>query len=426
MSKTGESFATARRQVLKSAPSDHSHSAPYLHFPGNIPSSTALRILLANEGVRAPHSGAPFSEAMVFGIAGGIGAGVFAFRYEKEDISTFFIAGRHLWQDDLEYLEKAAARFGARVEARETGGVKKAAVDLHELLTKNRAVIAWVDQGSLPYRSMPDMWGGGGYHVITVYGIDEASSHAAIGDLTAAPIDLDLDSLAQARARIKKQKNRLFSISAGEVTDLETLVVKGLQACVEGLTKGRSSSFTLESFAKLSDDLTKGGKDGWPQKFPRGHNLWRGLTSMYDFIEHYGTGGGLFRPIFSDFLEEASEALADEGLSKLAQDYAELGEGWTELGRTALPDSGPLGRARVLLDRKADGYFVHAESGAEEYSKVWQELESLEKEVDENFPLGEAEVSDLLGKLSERVEDLHQREAEALSELVRVAKRLAG
>jgi hypothetical protein len=38
--------------------------------------------------------------------------GVFAFHYEKENFSTFFVAGRHLWQDDVAYTKAACERVG--------------------------------------------------------------------------------------------------------------------------------------------------------------------------------------------------------------------------------------------------------------------------------------------------------------------------
>lgn len=111
MAKTGERYAAARRQILHAEPEALDQPKhPFNHFAGSVPVATALRTLLAHAGVRAPHTGQPFSEAMLFGIGGGIGAGVFAFHYTKEDFSSFFIAGRHLWQDDQAWLERALER----------------------------------------------------------------------------------------------------------------------------------------------------------------------------------------------------------------------------------------------------------------------------------------------------------------------------
>src|SRR5262245_15749582 len=112
MEKTGERYTTARRHIIRHAALAPSDPAAHWHMPGNIPAATALRIILAQAGVRAPHTGEPFSESMLFGIAGGIGVGVFSFFYEREDVATFFIAGRHQWHDDLAYLNDALARLG--------------------------------------------------------------------------------------------------------------------------------------------------------------------------------------------------------------------------------------------------------------------------------------------------------------------------
>src|SRR5918996_2349571 len=112
MMKTGESYATARRHIVRQPAQPSADPATQWHFPGNVSATTALRILLAHAGVRAAHDGAPYSEAMLFGIAGGIGIGVFSFFYEKEGFASFYIAGRHLWQDDEQYFRAACTRFG--------------------------------------------------------------------------------------------------------------------------------------------------------------------------------------------------------------------------------------------------------------------------------------------------------------------------
>ncbi len=202
MAKTGERYAAARRQVLGENVAPAAPSVP-AHFPGSVPAASALRISLAAAGVRAPHTGQPLTEAMVFGLAGGVGAGVFSFYYEKEDFASFFLAGRHLWQDDLGYLMRAGERLGLAPVAREEGGAKAAAAALRQMLEEHGPLIAWVDAAHLPHRAMPETWSGGAYHVITIYEAD--GDTALMGDLTDAPIPIDAGALADARARIKKR-----------------------------------------------------------------------------------------------------------------------------------------------------------------------------------------------------------------------------
>src|SRR5689334_22754792 len=79
MDKTGESYTTARRHVLREAGKLPAEGPARWHLPGNIPATTALRVLLTAAGVRDPRTGEPISEAMLFGIAGGVGIGVAAF-----------------------------------------------------------------------------------------------------------------------------------------------------------------------------------------------------------------------------------------------------------------------------------------------------------------------------------------------------------
>ena len=425
MLKTGESYGSARRNVLRQGAPSPASSTESPHFAGNVPAATALRTLLAHRGVRAPHTGQPFSEAMVFGVAGGIGAGVFAFRYEKEDFSSFFVAGRHRWEDDLSYLQHAASRFGMETQIQEATGAKKGLLQLQELVQAGGPVIAWVDMANLPYRGMPEHWSGGGYHVIVVYAVDAAQGQASVGDLVDSPITVSLEELAVARARIGKQKHRLLGLTGEPAPiDLGAAIQDGLRACQAGLTKGRSSNFTLEGFQNWGEQLVATGKEGWPAKFPPGRNLWRGLTSILDFTEHYGTGGGLTRPLFSDFLQEASQALERPDLAELAELYSELGVAWSALAEAALPDEvAPLRQAKELLRHKSELFLSEGAGGRGSYVEIWARLDQLAEEAAESFPLSLPEIQPLLQGLSDRVGELYRLETQAATALDQAARR---
>ena len=423
MAKTGESYATARRHVVRDvSPSPSPEPSPAApHLPGNVPATTCLRILLDAGGVRAPHTREPFTEAMLYGVAGGIGVGVFSFLYEKEDFASFYVAGRHLWWDDLAYLRGGCARLGAEPVVREAGGARAAERQLSGLLESHGPCVAWVDMAHLPHRAMPEAWSGGGYHAITVYAVDEAAGTALIGDLTDAPIAVSLKDLAAARGRIKKQKHRLLALaSPPRVDDLAALVRGGLAACREGLTGEKRANFRLDALRTWGERLRgSGGTESWERVYPRGHRLWTGLTSVTSFVEHYGTGGGLGRPLFAEFLEEAAAATGAAGLRELAERYGALGREWTALAEAALPDEVPaLARAKALLARKAE---LAAEGApVEEVRAVWDRLEELKREAGEAFPLTEAECGELRASLAERVLALHVGEVTAHAEMGRV------
>jgi hypothetical protein len=191
MQKTGESYAAARRQIVQQvapSPLQSQGLRQFPHFPGIVPAAAGLRVLFTHAGILAPHTGQPLSEPMVFGIAGGIGAGVFAFHYAKEDFSSFFVAGRHLWQDDVAYTRSACERVGLVPVVTESSGAKSAEKQLLAALDAG-PVLAWVDMAHLPHRELPKVFSGMVYHLVTVYDADSASGTARIGDLSDEPIE---------------------------------------------------------------------------------------------------------------------------------------------------------------------------------------------------------------------------------------------
>jgi hypothetical protein len=421
MGKTGESYTTARRQIIRQVaqPSD-STGTPH-HFPGSIPAAAALRALLSQAGIRNPRTGAPLSEAMVFGIAGGIGAGVFAFYYAKEDFSSFFIAGRHLWQDDLGWTREALTRFGLTPVVKESAGVKPAERQLRELLQTGRPVMAWLDAAGLPHRAMPAKFSGGAYHVVTIHAIDDAAATALVGDLADDPVAVPLPDLAQARGRIKKFKNRVLAVDrAPGSPDLGPLVRRGIGACIDALTTCKMKNFRLDAFAHWAEQLD-GSKaaDSWERMFPPGHRLYQGLWSITEYIEHYGTGGGLSRPMFAEFLEEAGTALSDPALTAIAARYAELGRGWTALAEAALPARVPaLAETRALLARRSE-HRAEGGGGTAEVAACWKALDEQAARLKHKFPLDAAASTALRRDLKQRVLALHAGEVEALDMLRR-------
>jgi hypothetical protein len=427
MQKTGESYTTARRHVLKQQPTSAAPTPvdPALrwHFPGNVPATTALRILLSHAGVRHPRTGQPFSEALLFVLAGGIGVGMFTFFYEKENFASFFLAGRHSWFDDLAYCRDASTRFGLQPHVQESTGRKSANQQLQDALAKGSPCIAWVDMAMLPHRAMPAEMQGGGYHVVTAYKLDD--DHVIIGDLTDEPITIATADFAAARERIKKQKNRLLTVDpfTGKL-DLVKLVHDGLRACAQGLVEAKMGSikmnFRLDALKAWAERLHQSkDKESWERIFASPGNFWQALMWLYTCIECYGTGGGLCRTIFADGLIEAGDALGDPQLHALAQRYAELGRQWSALAEAALPADVPLfAEARELLTRRAE--LLHAGGPAETIREVWSQLGTLQERAATNFPLSAPDAVALRASLQERVRALYDGEVAAQQALLGV------
>lgn len=421
MSKTGESYSTARRQLIGDPIVVAAQPTSSPHFAGSIPGPTAFRIALAAAGVPDPRSRRPLSEAMAFGIAGGIGIGTFSFVYEKADVATFYITGRHLFLDDCEYLRNGARRLGIEPVVVESTSAKKGAAALPQMLEEHGPCIAWVDSASVPHRAMPDRCQGGGYHIVTVYSIDD--DQALIGDMTDAPVAISLDDLNAARGRIKKFKNRLMYLPRpAKKVDLKPALLEGLTACCDGMQGQYGgwkalSSFSLNGLQQWGDQLAGSStKDSWERRFTPGGRLWEGLISIYDNIEHYGTGGGLCRPMFATCLHESADLLKGNQWRSLAEQYATLGEHWSHLAGLALPDDVPLCRqAKELYIQKAE--LINSGGSPDEVRVIWAELEQLAQQARHQFPLSPADCADLRATLQEQVLALHRDEVAACDAL---------
>jgi len=414
MKKTGERYAAARRHVVGSQATSTHPDSP--HLPGSISLPAALRVLLTHAGITA-RGGEPLSEALALGLAGGIGAGVFAFHYAQENFSSFYVAGGHLWHDNVACLTTACSRLGLKPIIKEFGGAGPAEKGLAEL-TRTGPAIAWVDMGHLPHRGMPPSWSGGGYHLVTVYRA-EPGGDALIGDLADDPVALPTRALTEARGRIKKDKFRILALAAPTgAPDLPEALSQGLAACGEGLRKGRIRNFTVDSFASWADALHgTTGKESWERIFPPGPRLWRGLTSIHEYIEHYGTGGGLMRPLFAETLHQAATMLKRPALARLGDAYASLGEQWSALADAALPTGVPaFDEARQLFARKSE-HVLSGPDGAEGALEVWTRLEALGARSQTAFPLSDAESAALRRELQRRVREIHAEEARLAAQL---------
>ena len=74
----------------------------FTQFEGRYWDTAAIRNALDYQGVKAPHTGEPYSEAMLLGISGGVTFGYFTFHYQGYDPqvnlltrNTFDPMGRH-------------------------------------------------------------------------------------------------------------------------------------------------------------------------------------------------------------------------------------------------------------------------------------------------------------------------------------------
>ncbi len=99
----------------------------YTHFGGKHPETAGYKNILAYQGVEAPHTAKPFSEAMLLGIGGGLGAGYILWEFKKYGGAVVVLGFRNRWQYPMKYFTNLSNRLGAKVTFEETAGEVKAA-----------------------------------------------------------------------------------------------------------------------------------------------------------------------------------------------------------------------------------------------------------------------------------------------------------
>jgi hypothetical protein len=268
---------------------------------------------------------------------------------------------------------------------------------------------------------MPASFAGGSYHTISVYGVDDAS--AWIGDRGPEPVVVSRDALAAARGRIRKDKHRIISLGTDEVeVDLPTAIDRALHHEVGGAQAGPAGTFSLRALDRLAGRVHGDGtNDGWARVFPRGPHLWGALRELYRCVEYGGSGGGLSRGRYADYLDHAAEPTGREPLREIAALYRDLASRWTALATTPLLTHPLLQSTRDAVDTTIEPVEQGRPDAAATTASAWTELDRIHQQIlADGFPLTEDETGELLRTLQQALTDVTEREHRAAEQRARI------
>ncbi|PQZ99371.1 hypothetical protein CQ017_06755 [Arthrobacter sp. MYb224] len=315
--------------------------------------------VLTQAGVTNPATGEPMSEALLAGLAGGIGFMVFTFEYEEVTTATI-VTRAH----PEPYTQNLLTRSGAKVNERTTGSAERAAEYLDHALDAGRAVVVRVAVGALPWIESSEV---DEAETIDLAIVGEHEDDLLVDDGSGSLMPISPSDLAAARAKRKKEKHWQAWIPSRRSPKLETLTANVLEAITE--TNGRllgtaelkgipvhfANRFGIAGMhtwaERLRDTSTK---KGWTQIFADPQRLSAGLAQLHGFMTdtRFGGFGGL-RGLYADFLDECAELPGLEPLAEHAADYAQLSADWIDLSEMIDPDVDPEVRSE-LFGRMAD------------------------------------------------------------------------
>lgn len=390
----------------------------YQQFAGQHWETGTIHNYYAYRGVKAPHTGQPYSEALLLGVSGGIVMGYFSFAYEG-----YLPHVALLTRNTFDPWDTLLARLGVEQTRLQTSKPDKAVTNLTETLAEGFPAIVWADMFSLPYNVTPSeepMWA---MFPLLVYGYDEAADTVWIADRAQVPLTVTTAELAAARARVKDVKFRILMLDQPDPDKLVPSVQKGIWDCIKLFTeappKGSKNNFGFNAYKWWAALLTKPKQRlSWEREFPAGPKLYAGLTSTVDRFSSVGIRGDAERRLYADFLDEASLLLNKPNFKAVAQQFRHSAVAWEKLTTVLLPDEVSLFKeARELLACKRQLFREKGDSARAEIQGIQVRLETIQRAMAADFPLNAAEVVALREQIAAQVMQIHDIELAAVTAL---------
>jgi hypothetical protein len=391
----------------------------YTEFAGLHNETGSIRNALAYQGVKAPHTGKPISEALLLGISGGITVGYFTFEYQGYDPHVALLT-----RNTFSPMETIFDRLALPREVLQTSKPETAMENLLGVLESGHAAIVWADMFSLPYNLLPYDQRNWGMTPLIVYGVEGDQVH--IADRSRKPFVVSVDELQKARGRVKDDKFRIISLDAPDMDKLPSAVQKGIWQCIslytEAPPRGKKDNFgfaALQYWAKMLTNTRN--KQSWERLFAPGSRMYAALAGSvvqpgaFDWICTWGAADGAERGLYAEFLDEAAVLLNKAGLKDAARQFRTAANAWCDLANAMLPDSVPVFKeTRDLKLRKRALFVERGGEGVDEIRKINARLNAIKSEVSSAFPLTNDEAAAMRETLAEHVLKIHDIEVEAV------------
>ncbi|MBN1998963.1 BtrH N-terminal domain-containing protein [candidate division KSB1 bacterium] len=283
------------------------------------------------------YHGKDLSEDMIFGLGAGL-----SFFYMENKAADFPIISARI--KPLDFEKNLAGHMKIAVEWKKTKSIDKAYDALVQLVTDNKPVLIYVDMALLDYLGMPaDAHFGG--HSLVVFGIDEEEGVALVSDRDGDDAPLNVNG-------------NIVSRDFHKIT-LELLAAARSSTYPPFPAENKWFTFNLDGFEKIKPDHVRAairtnateflnppikniGVEGI-RKFARqilnwskfnDNKLCGSVLNCYFMIDATGgTGGGAFRKMYGHFLLESSFVLMSTELSHCAKEFLGAGKDWDIVAR---------------------------------------------------------------------------------------------
>jgi hypothetical protein len=268
----------------------------------------------------------PISEDAILGLGSGVG---FIYWHTKGTVP--FLGGRaNVGRPGEEGFEiTIAKRTGVNVVRYETPSEKKAEKRILEMLQSGIPVMFYVDMGFLPYFNLPPGTHFGA-HMVVAAGINPQTSQIFFADRDGLlhPVSISDARLARnSKFKPFPPKNAWFEFdfSHAHKPNPEEFQRAIFETSAQ-MVKPPISNIGVSGIFKAAQRVTC-----WPDTLDEAL-LRDACINGYIFIDASGgTGGGLFRYMYSRFLHEAVDYTGIKGLEEISMAFINIGNRWQEV-----------------------------------------------------------------------------------------------
>ncbi|MDJ0385980.1 BtrH N-terminal domain-containing protein [Streptomyces sp. G-G2] len=291
--------------------------------------------------------GSVHDEALVAGLAGGIGFMYFVFEYAGQPPVPTIVAQAH----PDPWVQVVLGRLGIPYEA--TRSAKPRWHRVEAALDAGAPVFCTVNRSGLPWHrpAAPAELAAADPYVVVVVGYDGDTYYVEDGAET--PYAIGREEFGAAWSGHKKGRHQMVVTTGKPVgePDLDAAIaatVSRLTGPVLGNHFDVNFGFSgMEKFAAQLRDTSTGA--GWERRFATPEAFALGTGRLHTCLEEERTAPGATRPLYADFLDLA-------GYGDAAALFRNSGRQWSqlaELARTADPEADAAGR-RALFDACAE------------------------------------------------------------------------
>lgn len=306
------------------------------------------------------------TEEMIFGIGSGL-----YFVYINLAKSPM-VSGRI---KPFEFEKRLAERLGIGIKCKSSSEYKTVFDKTLKLLEDNKPVLVYADMPYLDYLNLSEDSHFGG-HAVVIFGYDNETKKFYISDrdnfdnairtpngfISKDYHLVDYKQVEMARSsnhRPFPANNKYLDIKFNDYKQVtSSIIFSVIKETCDNMLNAPAQLLGLNGINKFSKEILK-----W-NKFDEEKLKISGTTNYFMINADGGTGGGIFRRMYGDFLIQASNLINCEEMSQLGIEYIAISKKWDKVGNLMW-----------ILSETAEKQLLH------EMSNIIKEIHTKETDV---------------------------------------------